>query len=87
MERLGELAATFNCVLRGEGIDSLYAPGFVSSLIAALIDVPDVDRAHLDSADLPCHLFTARQAVLSRILGPNEFEILATLQFADRPGE
>ena len=86
-ERLCELTATFKRVLHEAGIDSLYAPDFISSLIAALRDVPDVDRAHLDSADLPCHLFTARQVVLSRILGPDEFEILTTLQFADRPGE
>jgi hypothetical protein len=83
-EGLRELSATFECVLHSKSIDSLYRPGFVSSLIAALKDMPEVDRAHLGGVDLPCELFTARQAILSRILGPNEFEILTTLRFAHR---
>jgi hypothetical protein len=82
-KRLGELSAMLRPTLRKESIDSLYAPGFVSSLIAALRDVPNVDRAHLDSAGLPCDLFTARQVVLSRILGPDRFRILATLHLAN----
>jgi hypothetical protein len=70
--------ALVNDALQRSGITGHYPPGFTSSLVAALRDIaPPMPPLH-DPA-LPYPLFTADQIALSRILGPNEFAILATL--------
>jgi hypothetical protein len=61
----------------------LYNSGFVSSLVAALKDVPEPSSDSLSNYPaLPHHLFTAGQMALSRIVGPTEFEILASIPLA-----
>jgi hypothetical protein len=68
------------------GIVPLYKSGFVSSLVAALKDVPEPNHDSLAGySALPQHLFTVGKAVLSRIVGPNEFEILASIQLTRSP--
>ncbi len=68
------------------GVIPLYKSGFVSTLIAALRDVPELSSDSLSNyATTPHHLFTAGKVVLSRIVGPKEFDILATIHLM-RPG-
>jgi len=67
--------------LVARGIIPLYTSGFVSSLIAVLKDVPEPSSDSLSNYDaFYHHLFIAGKAVLSKIVGPNEFEILASIQ-------
>ena len=64
--------------LVARGIIPLYTSGFVSSLIAVLKDVPEPSSDSLSNYDaFYHHLFIAGKAVLSKIVDPNEFEILA----------
>jgi hypothetical protein len=61
------------------GLVSLYVPGAIASLVTALKGVPMLtseDFAQVN--EFPYHLFTANRVVLSRIRGPDDFEILAT---------
>ena len=75
-----QFQALIDDALAGSGIAGHYAPGFVSSLVAALRDItPATLTQPLHDSTLPYLLFTADQLVLSRILGPNQFAILATL--------
>jgi hypothetical protein len=53
--------------------------GWRPSLVTALEDVGELDLdAYPERAPFPHYLFTARRAVLSRILGPGRFEVLAS---------
>jgi hypothetical protein len=70
-----------NRELAGADLFSLYAPGAVASLVTALKGVPaltPVDFAQVSG--FPHHLFTTNRVVLSRIRGPDKFEILATFE-------
>lgn len=67
--------------LLATGITPLYLSGFVSSLVAALRGVPELNSDDLPSYSVfPHHLFTAGKVVLSKINGLNEFETLATIR-------
>ena len=75
-----QFQALIEDALDASGIAGHYAPGFVSSLVAALRDItPPPPAQPLYDPTLPYPLFSADQLVLSRILGPNQFAILATL--------
>ena len=77
---LVQFHALVDDALAVSGIAGHYAPGFISTLVAALRDIisrPSMPPLH--DPTLPYPLFTADQLVLSRILGPNQFAILATL--------
>jgi hypothetical protein len=66
--------------LVSSGLVSHYAPGFTSSLVAALRDLPaDLPAAQLHDPQLPYQLFDAAQLILSQIRGPRNFAILATI--------
>jgi hypothetical protein len=82
---LQHLARAVEEALLAARITPLYAPGSVSSLIAALRGVPElsIDDLRVD-AGLPHPLFTARKMVLSRIDGPDEFTILATIHLSEQ---
>jgi hypothetical protein len=57
------------------------ASGWEPTVVTALEAVPEVDLDHRPQGILfPHHLFVARQAVLSRIRGRGEFEILETIR-------
>ena len=62
--------------LMAAGIAPLYRSGFVSSQVTALKDVPEPGPGDLAAEVFPQHLFAADRVVLSRIHGPNAFEIL-----------
>jgi hypothetical protein len=71
--------------LEATGIASLYALGFVACLVTALREVPELGAGELVHYDeLPYPLFDAGKVILSRILGPNAFEILATVEWCPR---
>jgi hypothetical protein len=71
--------------LEETGIASLYAPGFVTCLVTALREVPELGAGELARhGELPYPLFDAGKVILSRILGPNAFEILATVEWCPR---
>ena len=71
-------------VLETAGIHSIYPQGWVSSLVTALEDIPELcyDRHELNQnlqlakEPFPRHLFTANEIALSRVKGPEEYEIL-----------
>jgi hypothetical protein len=71
-------------VLESAGIHSIYPQGWVSSLVTALEDIPELcyDRQELNQnlqlvkESFPRHLFTANEIALSRVKGPEEYEIL-----------
>ena len=71
-------------VLDASGIQSIFPPGWVSSLVTALEDIPELcyDRQELNrnlqlaKEPFPRLLFTANEIALSRVKGPEEFEIL-----------
>jgi len=68
--------------LEGTGIASLYAPGFVTCLVTALREVPELGAGELARyGELPYPLFDSGKVLLSRILGPNAFEILAKMEW------
>jgi hypothetical protein len=81
---LYEFTMKVDGVLEAAGIRSIYPPGWVSSLVTALEDIPDLcfDRHELNQdlrlakEPFPRHLFTANEIALSRVKGPEEFEIL-----------
>ena len=76
-------------VLEATGIQSVFPPGWVSSLVTALEDIPELcyDRQELNrdlqlaKEPFPRHLFTANEIALSRVKGPEEFEILERISF------
>jgi 2'-5' RNA ligase len=78
---LTRFVAQIEKTVRQSGIQPLYRTGFVSTLVAALKDIPeDLDPRFSSSYDeFPFSLFTASQMSLSRIDGPDQFEILATV--------
>jgi len=71
-------------VLDAAGIHSIYPAGWVSSLVTALEDIPELcyDRQELNQnlqlakEPFPRHLFTVNEIALSRVKGPEEYEIL-----------
>jgi hypothetical protein len=71
-------------VLVATDIHSIYPPGWTSSLVTALEDIPELcfDRQELNNnpqlarLPFPQHLFTARQITISRVKGPDSFDIL-----------
>jgi hypothetical protein len=81
---LYEFTMQVDGVLEAAGIHSIYPPGWVSSLVTALEDIPELlyDRHELNQSlqlakePLPRHLFTANEIALSRVKGPEEYEIL-----------
>jgi hypothetical protein len=76
-------------VLEATGIQSIFPPGWVSSLVTALEDIPELcyDRQELNhdlqmaKEPFPRHLFTANEIALSRVKGPEEFEVLEKISF------
>jgi hypothetical protein len=74
--------------LMAAGIAPLYRSGFVSSQVTALKDVPEPGPGDLAAEVFPQHLFAADRVVLSRLDGPNAFEILAELRLprVETPG-
>ncbi len=81
---LYEFTTKVNSVLEAIGIQSIYPSGWVSSLVTALEDIPEIiyDRHELNQSlqvakePFPRHLFTANEVALSRVKGPEEYEIL-----------
>jgi hypothetical protein len=81
---LYEFTMKVNSVLEASGIQSIYPPGWVSSLVTALEDIPEIiyDRHELNQSlqivkePFPRHLFTANEVALSRVKGPEEYETL-----------
>ncbi len=86
VERTDALRRFVNLIdreLARAGLSSLYVPGAVASLVTALKGVPaltPVDFAQVNG--FPHHLFTVNRIVISRIQGPDRFEILATFELA-----
>ena len=84
-DEVQQFATTVESLLGVVGIEPLYISGFTSSLVAALKDVSELAADRLSSyGSFPHHLFTAEQAVLSKIMGANEFEILASVEIGTR---
>jgi hypothetical protein len=83
---LSRFVALVEKAVRQSGIQPLYRTGFVSTLVAALKDIPqDLDPRCLSSYDeFPFSLFTAGQASLSRIDGPDQFEILDVIPLSGK---
>jgi hypothetical protein len=81
---LYEFTMKVDSVLETAGIQSIYPQGWVSSLVTALEDIPELcyDRQELNEnlqlikEPFPRHLFTANEIALSRVKGPEEYEIL-----------
>lgn len=77
-------------VLEAIDIHSVFPPGWVSSLVTALEDIPELcyDRQELNQnlqlakEPFPRHLFTANEIALSRVKGPEEFEVLERIPFS-----
>jgi hypothetical protein len=73
---LKSFVARVEQALVAAGIAPLYRSGFVSSQVTALKEVPEPGPGDLAAEVFPQHLFTADRVVLSRLDGPNAFEIL-----------
>jgi hypothetical protein len=81
---LYEFTMLVDKVLDTIGIQCIYPPGWVSSLVTALEDIPEIiyDRHELNQSlqiakePFPRHLFTANEVALSRVKGPEEYETL-----------
>jgi hypothetical protein len=81
---LYEFTMKVDSVLEGVGIHSIYPQGWVSSLVTALEDIPELcyDRQELNKSlqlvkePFPRHLFTVNEIALSQVKGPEEYEIL-----------
>jgi hypothetical protein len=82
---LTRFVALVEKTVRQSGIQPLYRTGFVSTLVAALKDIAQdmVPRLLSLYDEFPFTLFTASQVSLSRIDGPDQFEILAVIPFPD----
>ena len=77
---LRRFVRTVENAVAATGIDPLYPPRWVSSLVAALKDVPQIPPSSLSiRGTFPHHLFTIDKVELSRIDGPSQFTILATI--------
>jgi hypothetical protein len=77
-DALRQFAAVVEQAVVSAGMAPLYRPGFVSSLLAALKEVPELDENSLaEFRGFPYHLYTVEQIILSRICGPNAFKTLA----------
>ena len=62
-----------------------HSSGWVPTHVTALEAIPSVDLdRHLSRQHFPQHLFTGRQVVLSKIIGPRQFDILETIQLDNR---
>jgi len=62
-------------------INSLYPPGWVSTLVTALIDInPDSTQPPELFPDFPHPLFTPTILTLSKLHGPSEFEIMDRIE-------
>lgn len=79
-EELEHLVGLVKKLLAESEIASLYAPDFISSGVSALKGLAEPVSARLGA---PRPLFTASRMLLSRILAPNEFEILATIDLPE----
>ncbi len=81
-EALREFGRAVRGALEACGIASLYMPGSIANLVTALKDVQEVNEADLSKyGELPYRLFDVEKVVLSKILGPNDYEILAKLKW------
>jgi hypothetical protein len=79
-EELRLFVALVEQALLSLGVEPLYRTGFVSTLVAALKDVPEMDQARLaEYKGFPQHLYRGERIVLSQICGPNEFKTLAVI--------
>jgi hypothetical protein len=66
--------------LRERVFDHEFGYGFVSSLLAALKEVPELDDKRLaEFRGFPYPLYTEEQVVLSQIYGANAFKTLAII--------
>ena len=85
---LYEFTMRVDSVLEALGIHSIYPPGWVSSLVTALEDIPELcyDRQELNQhlqlakETFPRHLFTVNEIALSRVKGPEEYEQLERIE-------
>jgi hypothetical protein len=81
---LYEYTAKVDRVLERAGVRSIYPEGWVSSLVTALEDIPELcyDRQELNQnlqvakEPFPRHLFTVNEIAISQVKGPEEYEIL-----------
>jgi hypothetical protein len=81
---LYEFTLRVDRVLETAGIRSIYPQGWVSSLVTALEDIPELcyDRQELNQnlqlakESFPRHLFTANEIAISQVKGPEEYETL-----------
>ena len=79
-DELRQFVAAVEQALTDLRIKPLYKPGFVSSLLAALEGVPDLDEESLTQyRGFPHHLYHGERMILSQICGPNEFKTLASI--------
>jgi len=61
------------------------AEGWMPTRVTALEAIPGEDLdSRLSVTEFPQHLFTGRQVILSKIIGPRQFEILETIQLEDK---
>jgi hypothetical protein len=84
---LHQFVMKVDSALETAGIHSIFPAGWVSSLVTALEDIPELcyDRQELNQdlqfvrEPFPRQLFTANEIALSRVKGPEEYEILEKL--------
>ncbi len=65
-------------------IPSLYQPWFVPTLVTALKDLPSLEKNAENNPALdrlPQHLFTGRRLQLSRVNAPDDYDILASVDW------
>lgn len=85
-DELRQFVAVLEQALVSVGIKPLYRTGFVSSLLAALKEVPELDEISLAKyGGFPYHLYNGEQIVLSQICGPNEFKTVSILPLQTNP--
>jgi hypothetical protein len=82
-QELGHMVQLLRALLSETGMSLLYAPEFVSSLVSALKDLSQRIPDRLD-CDMPYPLFTVNRVLLSEILAPNEFKIMAAIDLPRR---
>lgn len=84
LQRFGRLVEA-SLVTTGAFPHFRYTSGWEPTLVTALEEIPGLNPSDiLDNIVFPQFLFTARQAVLSRIVGRRQFEILDTIQLSSQ---
>ena len=79
-QRLCNYVAAVDTIMAQVGVQSLYVQGFVSSLVAALGNIPTANTEISKlSASCPYHLYDVGKIIVSRIEGKNQFSVLKAL--------